>query len=149
MTEERIEVRRYLDALSRSRWMIAAIVLLVTGVVVVVSLALPNKYTATARLVFEDATTALAPSDEASTQRQLATTERLLTSKQVLDNAAKQVPGASSGDDLAGKVTSSVEQDANIINVSATDEDPRRPPGSPMPWRVRSYPSGSGSIARA
>lgn len=124
MTEERIEVRRYLDALARSRWLIAAIVLLVTGVVVVVSLALPNKYTATARLVFEDATTALAPADEASTRRQLTTTELLLTSKQVLDNAAKQVPGASNSDDLAGKVTSSVEQDANIINISATDEDP-------------------------
>jgi polysaccharide biosynthesis transport protein len=124
--EERIEVRRYLDALSRNRWLIAAIVILMTGVVVVVSLALPNKYTATARLVFEDAASSLAPSDEASTRRQLATTERLLTSPQVLDSAAKQVPGAKNGDDLGGEVSSSVEQDANIINVSATDEDAAR-----------------------
>ena len=51
--EERVEVRRYLDALTRSRWMIVAVVLLMTGIVVGVSLALPDSYRATTRLVLE------------------------------------------------------------------------------------------------
>jgi capsular exopolysaccharide synthesis family protein len=122
--EERVEVRRYLDALSRSRWTIVAVVVLMTGVVVTVSLLLPDSYRATTRLVFEQTTTAFGEADEASTRRRLATTETLLTSQQVLDTAARRVPGAEDGDDIAGKVTSSVEDDANIINISGSDEDP-------------------------
>jgi Mrp family chromosome partitioning ATPase/capsular polysaccharide biosynthesis protein len=122
--EERVEVRRYLDALSRSRWTIFAVVLLMTGIVVAVSLLLPDTYRATTRLVFEQTTTAFGESDEASTRRRLATTETLLTSQQVLDTAARRVPGAEDGDDIGGKVTSSVEDDANIINISGSDEDP-------------------------
>ena len=39
------------------------------------------------------------------------------------------MPGAEDGDDIEGKVESSVEEDANIINISGIDEDPaaRRP----------------------
>jgi Mrp family chromosome partitioning ATPase/capsular polysaccharide biosynthesis protein len=122
--EERVEVRRYLDALSRSRWTIVAVVLLMTGIVVAVSLLLPDSYRATTRLVFEQSTTPFGETDEASTRRRLATTETLLTSQQVLDTAARRVPGAEDGDDIAGKVTSSVEDDANIINISGSDEDP-------------------------
>jgi capsular polysaccharide biosynthesis protein/Mrp family chromosome partitioning ATPase len=124
--EERVEVRRYLDALWRSRWLIAGIVVIMTLVVVGVSIALPNNYTATARLVLEQTTSPFGEPDEASTQRRLATTETLLTSQEVLDRAAQRVPGIDDGDDLAGKVESSVEQDANIINISATDGDPSR-----------------------
>jgi Mrp family chromosome partitioning ATPase/capsular polysaccharide biosynthesis protein len=122
--EERVEVRRYLDALSRSRWTIAAVVLLITGIVVAVSLLLPDSYRATTRLVFEQASTPFGETDEATTQRRLATTETLLTSQQVLDTAARRIPRVDDGDDLAGKVTSSVEDDANIINISGSDEDP-------------------------
>jgi tyrosine-protein kinase len=124
--EEGIEVRRYLDAVWRRRGMIAAIVVIMTGVVVAVSLILPKNYTATARLVFEENASPLGQTDEASTQRQLATTETLLTSSKVLDQAATRVPGAEDGDDIADEVESSVEQDANIINISATDRDPKR-----------------------
>jgi capsular exopolysaccharide synthesis family protein len=122
--EERIEVRRYLDALSRSRWTIVAVVVLMTGIVVAVSLLLPDSYRATTRLVLEQTTSPFGETDEASTQRRLATTETLLTSQQVLDAAARRVPGMEDGDDLEGKVTSSVEEDANIINISGSDEDP-------------------------
>jgi uncharacterized protein involved in exopolysaccharide biosynthesis len=115
--EERIEVRRYLDALWRSRWLIAGIVLLMTLVVVAVSVALPSKYTGTARLVLEQASSPLGEADDASTQRRLATTETLLTSQEVLDRAAQEVPGINDGDELTAKVSSSVEQDANIINI--------------------------------
>jgi capsular exopolysaccharide synthesis family protein len=125
MGEERIEVRRYLDALSRSRWMIAAVVVLMTSVVVGASLLLPDTYRSTTRLVFEQSTAPFGETDEASTLRRLTTTETLLTSQQVLDAAAREVPGFDDGDDVAGKVTSSVEDDANIINISGSDEDPQ------------------------
>jgi len=120
--EENIEVRRYLDAVWRRRWMIAAIVAIITGVVLVISLLLPKNYTATARLVFEETTSPLGQTDEASTQRRLVTTETLLTSSEVLDAAARRVPGVD-GDELEDQVESSVEEDANIINISATDRD--------------------------
>jgi Mrp family chromosome partitioning ATPase/capsular polysaccharide biosynthesis protein len=125
VSDERIEVRRYLDALSRNRWTIAAVVLLMTGIVVVASLLLPDSYRATTRLVFEQSTAPFGETDEASTQRRLVTTETLLTSQQVLDGAARRVPGFEDGDDLSGNVESSVEDDANIINISGSDEDPR------------------------
>jgi Mrp family chromosome partitioning ATPase/capsular polysaccharide biosynthesis protein len=124
--EDSIEVRRYLDAVWRRRGMIAAVVLIMTGVVVTVSLVLPKNYTATARLVFEEAASPLGQSDEASTQRRLATTETLLTSSEVLDKAAQRVPGIDEGADIEDEVESSVEEDANIINISATDRDPKQ-----------------------
>ena len=106
--------------------MIAAIVILMTVVVVAVSLALPESYTATARLVFEDAASALAPRTTrpppAAARDHRAAAHLAAGARR----AAKQIPGVDSGDDLAGKVTSSVEQDANIINISATDEDPEQ-----------------------
>src|SRR5918992_1515194 len=92
-TEERVDVRRYLDALRRSRPLIVAIVVLMTGAVVVVSLALPDTYRASARIVFEEDASPLAASDSESTQRQLATTETLLTTADVLSAAARAVPG--------------------------------------------------------
>jgi capsular exopolysaccharide synthesis family protein len=124
--EERIEIRRYLDALSRSRWMIAAVVILMTGIVVALSLALPDNYKATARLVFERTASPLVQPDQESTRVELSTTEQLLTSPQVLDRAARDVPGAEDGEDLEDKVTSSVEGEANIINISGSDGDPER-----------------------
>jgi uncharacterized protein involved in exopolysaccharide biosynthesis len=72
--EERVEVRRYLDALSRSKWTIIAVVLLMTGIVVAVSIVLPDSYRATTRLVLEQSTSPFGESDEASTLRVLATT---------------------------------------------------------------------------
>ena len=104
--------------------MIAGVVLFITALVVIISLILPNTYTATSRLVFESAASPFGETDSASTERQLATTEALLTSQQVLDRAAARVPGVSSGDDLEDKVSSSVEPEANIVNVSASDGDP-------------------------
>ena len=124
--EERVEVRRYLDALSRSRWLIGGIVAGVTGIVLLLSLLLPNSYQATSRLVFETAASLFGETDATSTQRQLATTETLLTSTQVLDRAARRVPGIESGEELEDKVTSSVEQQANIINITASDGDAER-----------------------
>lgn len=121
--EDRVDVRRYLDALRRSRGLIVFIVVLVTGIVVGLSLILPNTYKATTRLVFEVAVSPLGETDEASVERRLATTERLLTTSDVLEAAAREVPGETE-DSIEDKVESSVDEDANIINITGSDGDP-------------------------
>jgi capsular polysaccharide biosynthesis protein/Mrp family chromosome partitioning ATPase len=121
-TEERVDVRRYLDALVRSRWLIAGIVGLITLVVLIVSLALPNTYNATTRLVLEDITSAFGEGNAESTQRRLLTIETLLTARQVLDAVAPDA--GESADELEDKISSSVDEQANIINITVSDEDP-------------------------
>src|SRR5215212_6977079 len=118
-SEERIDTRRYFDALRRSRGLIAGIVLTLTAAVVLVSIALPEKYQATTLLVFEEATSPFVTTDESSVQRRLATTRSLLTTKGVLDKAAARLPkDARSG--LGGAIKSSVDANANIIRITAT-----------------------------
>ena len=121
-SEERIDTRRYLDALRRSRGLIAAIVITLTGLVVLLSLVLPDKYQATTLLVFNEATSPFVTTDEASVQRQLETTRNLLTTDAVLDRAAQQLPEDARKD--VGNIVSSVDANANIIRITATSEDP-------------------------
>jgi Mrp family chromosome partitioning ATPase/capsular polysaccharide biosynthesis protein len=121
--EERIDTRRYFDALRRSRGLIAGVVLTLTAAVVLVSIALPEQYRATTLLVFEEATSPFATTDEGSVERRLATTERLLTTEDVLVKAARRLP-PDARDELGGAIQSSVDADANIIRISATAEDP-------------------------
>lgn len=122
-TEERIDTRRYLDALKRSRALIAVIVIALTGLVVGLSLVLPDKYQATTLLVFNEATSPFVTTDEASVQRQLETTRNLLTTDAVLNKAALRLPADAR--DEVGNIESSVDANANIIRITATSEDPQ------------------------
>jgi uncharacterized protein involved in exopolysaccharide biosynthesis len=95
-SEEPVEVRRYIDAIRRSRWMIATIVVLLTGVVVGVSVSVPSKYEATASIVKQVSSE---PFDNTSVDvvtRELATIGQLLTTSNVLDAAARKIPGETS-----------------------------------------------------
>jgi tyrosine-protein kinase len=121
--EQPIEVRRYFDALRRSGRFILLFVAIATVSVVAVSLALPDTYRATATIVLEESLNPFGTTDVNAIQRRLQTIEQLLGTHAVLDGAAKQVPGETR-DSLDGKVTSSVDRDANIIRISATDRDP-------------------------
>ncbi len=125
--DESVDVRRYLDAIRRNGRLILAIVLLVSGVVLAVSLLLPSTYKASTQLVF-DPTAAGLDSDAESTTRQLATTNALVTSPRVLQQAAQELEGEDE-ESLEGKVESQVDPDAsqaNIIEVTASDEDARQ-----------------------
>jgi Mrp family chromosome partitioning ATPase len=120
--EESIDVPRYLSALRRGAWLIVLIVVPLTGTVLALSLALPKTYVAETSLVLEDQRTALAPADaDASTQR-LATIRRLLTSRDVLDQAAATLPGETANT-LEDKVSASVDDVASIITLRASDGD--------------------------
>jgi Mrp family chromosome partitioning ATPase/capsular polysaccharide biosynthesis protein len=127
-SEERIDTRRYISALARSRKLIAALCALATVAAVTISALLPNVYEASSSIVLEDTSTALAPADSTTIQRELATQEVLLTSTRVLGEAAKQVPGETASS-LADKVEARVDpkaSQANVIEVTASDGDPRQ-----------------------
>ena len=122
--ESEADVRRYLNAVSRSRWLIAVTVILITGIVVALSLSLPKRYEATARILVDDETSLISPSDAESQQRRLATLETVTTSPAVLDEAAGDVAGETQ-ESLEDKVESRVDEQANVIDIAATDRSPQ------------------------
>jgi Mrp family chromosome partitioning ATPase/capsular polysaccharide biosynthesis protein len=121
--EAPIEVRRHLDALRRARWPILLFVSVVTLTVTVISLLLPSTYRATATIVLEESLSPFGSSDVQTVERRLETIEQLLGTNRVLGAAAEQVPGET-GNSLEDKVTSSVDDNANIIRISATADEP-------------------------
>ena len=122
--DQPVETGRYLDALRRSKLLILLIVLPLTLAVLFVSLLLPKTYRATAKIVVEGASDPLQTRDAESVERRIATIDALLTTRETLRRAARQVPGETTAT-LEESVSSSVDPLANIINVSATDDTPR------------------------
>jgi capsular exopolysaccharide synthesis family protein len=120
--DQPVDVRRYLGALRRGAWLIALIVVPLTLTVLVVSLTLPKTYRAQAKIVKADAGGLFGSGDVETVKRRLATLQTLLVTREVLDRAARRLPGESA-DSLEGKVKSSVDRDANILNVVGSDGD--------------------------
>jgi capsular exopolysaccharide synthesis family protein len=116
--EDPIEVGRYMEALRRNRWLIAAIVVIVTAVTLAASLSLPKVYDSSATIIVNNTAGTLG-SESQAIQRNLQTTATLVTTAAVLQEAAKSLPGETRTS-LAGKVSASVEENANIINIKVT-----------------------------
>jgi capsular exopolysaccharide synthesis family protein len=125
LDESSADVRRYMAAISRSRALIALTVAIITGAVLILSLLLPKTYESVARISLDEQSGVLGTLDAESTQRRLATLETLLTSQEVLDRAAQEVPGETEGS-LEDSVESSVDEEANIINVVGSDGEAER-----------------------
>jgi Mrp family chromosome partitioning ATPase len=121
--DEPVDVPRYLTALKRSWLLIALIIALMTVTVLLLSLALPKTYQATARILMEDQAGVLQPADADSVTRRLATVQTLLTTRDVLTKAAGDLPDETV-ETLEDKVEVSVDQNANIVDVIAADGDP-------------------------
>ncbi|MGI9020537.1 MAG: P-loop NTPase [Solirubrobacterales bacterium] len=121
--EAPLEARRYLSAISRNRWLILMIVGITTGVVLFLSLTLPKTYQATATVVLNADTGVLGPPDPVTVQRQLVTADALIASVGVLEAAAKSLPGETP-DAIENAIESSVNEDANLITITASDDDP-------------------------
>jgi tyrosine-protein kinase len=119
--DQPVETGRYVDALSRSKLLIAAIVLPLTAAVLVVSLLLPARYRATAKIVLENTADPLQARDVESSERRLATIDALVRTRETLRRATRQVPGETTAS-LEGKVESSVAPRADIVSISATDD---------------------------
>jgi Mrp family chromosome partitioning ATPase/capsular polysaccharide biosynthesis protein len=122
--EEAIELRRYADALRRGAPLIAALVVALAVSTYLVSKALPKRYTAEARIVLQNPALSGQSSTDATT-RELNTIDALVTTRPLLAQAARQVPGASVSA-LQDNVKSEADQNANLIHVSATDGSPAR-----------------------
>ena len=116
--EAPLDVGLLTGALRRSRWLIVTIVVGVTAAVLIVSLAAPERYRASARIA-EDPTSAEAL-DIATADRRLATSRELVTSPAVLATAARRLPGETPGS-LAAKVSATIDAEASILDVVATD----------------------------
>ena len=119
-SEEPVEVRRYIDAIRRARWLIAAITVLLVGVVVGVSVSVPSRYQADASIVKQVNSGAFESVDPQVVTRELNTIGQLITTSNVLDAAARKLPGET-GDSLAENVESSVDPEANLIYVTGHD----------------------------
>ncbi|HKD32750.1 MAG TPA: Wzz/FepE/Etk N-terminal domain-containing protein [Gaiellaceae bacterium] len=118
--EQPIDVQRYVNALRRSRVLIAAIVIGLTGFVLLLSLVLPKTYTAQSTILFDETPSATATTDA---QRQLATVQKLLTTRDVLALSATKLNTSVS--ELSSKVHASVDPNANIVSISASASTPQ------------------------
>jgi tyrosine-protein kinase len=123
--DEPVEVGRYLDAFRRSKWLIALIVITLTGAVLLISVLLPKTYSATAKIALVQSPNSASSTDATSTQRDLNTTRILLTTRERLRAAARNGLDGETVDSLQDKVHATVDQDANVINVVATDDTAR------------------------
>jgi Mrp family chromosome partitioning ATPase/capsular polysaccharide biosynthesis protein len=123
--EEPIEVRRYLEALRRSLPLIAGITLVLTLSAYLVSSSLAKRYEAQASIVRQNLTVLDQTLSADSATRDLNTASILLTTRRVLQAAAREVPGETA-DSLAGKVKARVDPGADFIYVTASDSEPAR-----------------------
>jgi succinoglycan biosynthesis transport protein ExoP len=120
--DQAVDVRRYVDALRRGAWLIAAIAIIVTLVVIAVSATLPKTYTASARLVYNPTSSVLAATDAESIERQLATYESLVRAPGVVTTAGKSLSESPSS--LKSAISASTNPSANILTISATAGKP-------------------------
>lgn len=121
--EQPMDVSRYLSAIRRGSWLIVLIVVPLTAAVLFVSVTLPKSYSASAKVTVEDAGSVLAPTDNDTATRRLATMRALVTSPDVLDRSASALPGTS-GDSLKSDVSASVDPVASILTITAKDRHP-------------------------
>ena len=89
-----------------------------TAAVFVVSSLLPKVYESRARIVMDDRPGAFEPGDVETVKRRLATVREILLTREVLTQAASRLEDESP-ETLEGKVSSSVDQDANFVDVRA------------------------------
>jgi tyrosine-protein kinase len=123
--DEPLEAHRYVDAFRRSWPLILLIVVPLTFLVFAVSSAFPKTYQSSAKLVLDTTANPLEASDPVSVQRRLATIQVLLTTRDVLKRVARSFSGETAAS-LQGKVSSSVDTNANVITLAATDRKARR-----------------------
>jgi capsular exopolysaccharide synthesis family protein len=119
--EQPIEVRRYLNALRRSWPFILLFVALITALAFGLSSLAQKRYRATARVV-QGSTLLSDSSNVDATQRNLATIQQLVKTNPVLDRALKHLPRQTRSS-LGAALSSSVDPNANIIDITAESTD--------------------------
>jgi capsular polysaccharide biosynthesis protein len=116
-----VDLRRTAAAIRRSAGLVVAIVVVVTGVVLAISLISPERYKSTARIADDPAPGESV--DIETADRRLATSAELVTSPAVLEEAARRLPGESVKT-LERTVSATVDPNvSSILDVVATGED--------------------------
>jgi capsular polysaccharide biosynthesis protein len=123
--EQPIDVGRYANALRRSKLLIAAIVAAVTAIVLLMSLALPKTYSAQSTILFDEGQSLATTTTTTDAERQLATIQKLLVTRDVLARSARRLPGETVGS-LGGKIQASVDPTANIVTITGEASTPKR-----------------------
>ena len=124
--DEPVEIRRYIDAIRRGRWLILTLAVTAALVAYLLSSLAPDRYTATSTIVKRVTVASPESVDVDSLSRELATIGQLLVTTDVLGRVADQVGGGETARSLEKTVKSKVDQEANLISVSATAGEPRR-----------------------
>jgi capsular exopolysaccharide synthesis family protein len=125
--DEPVEVRRYVDAVRRGRWLILTLAVTAGLVAYLLSSLAPDRYTATAIIVKRVSAASTDTVNVDSLARELSTIGQLLVTTDVLGRAADKVGDGETATSLSQSVKSTVNPDANLINVSATaTEDPKK-----------------------
>jgi capsular exopolysaccharide synthesis family protein len=128
LDEARVDVRRYMAALRRSRLLMGMIIVIITGGVLALSLVLPERYKSTATILVDFDNGVLGTPDSTTVERSLQTLNALLLSSDVLNEAAKEVPGETPST-IAAATLSTVDPTANLIDITATSGDPETAAG--------------------
>jgi len=118
-----IDVSWIAGAVRRDARLIIAIVVVVSGLVLVISSLAPVRYRASAGIADDPVTTN--PLDTAASDRRLATYRELAVAPTVLRAAATQLTGETE-QSLATKVSATVDPAAGILDISVTDADGAR-----------------------
>jgi hypothetical protein len=116
--EQPIDVGRYANALRRSKLLIVAIVVVVTGLVLLMSLALPKSYSAKATILFDEGQTLATTTDA---ERQLATIEASRHARRVASARRPREVGR-----LARAPRDVGRPTANIVTIAASAKTPER-----------------------
>ena len=123
-----VEPREYLDILRR-RWLSIVITALLTlASVAALTLMMPKAYTATTRVFFAvsgDSASALAQASS-FVEKQMASYAEVATSPKVLNKVVEQLGLNTTAIELAGSIEANVSVDTVIIEIAATDPDPRQ-----------------------
>lgn len=118
--DEPVEIRRYVEALRRSRWLIITLALSAAVAAFVLSSWAPDRYTASATILKRVAVGPSESFDVEALTRELSTIVQLLVTTDVLGRAAERVGDGETARSLSRSVKSSADPDANLISITAT-----------------------------
>jgi polysaccharide biosynthesis transport protein len=130
---------RALRILRERWWIVAATTIACVAVAFLWSSAQTKEYTATAQLLFRqnnliEQAGGVSPAPDTDPEATKATNVLLVTARTVADSVRRDLKLTDSVEALLDKVTVEPESNANVVNVSVTDTDPRRAAAIATSW---------------
>src|SRR5215217_8101089 len=123
-----VEPREFFDILRR-RWLsMVAITLLTLASVAAMTLMMPKSYTATTRVFFAVSGDSVSGPTQGSSfvEKQMASYAEVATSRKVLNKVVEQLGLNTTAVELAESIEANVPLDTVILEIAATDPDPRQ-----------------------